>query len=138
MIDLTLDHIGLVVPALEPALEELSSQLGSRFELVFDDELPIHEPGTGERRVHLRIALSAQRPGLEVIEAVPGTPWAPEHAGLHHLAYFADDLPGDSKRLARSCPIEICGIDADGTMPTTFTYHTGRIFRVELLARRTT
>jgi hypothetical protein len=136
-LDTTLDHVGIVVPALEPALEQLSSQLGLQFELVFDDELVIHQPGTGNRGVHLRIAYSVQRPHLEVIEAVPGTPWAPERAGLHHLAYFADDLRAESRRLAGPCPIEICGVGADGATPTTFTYHTGGIFRVELLARRT-
>jgi hypothetical protein len=138
VIDPTLDHVGLVVPALAPALEQLSSQLGFQFELVFDDELAVHEPGGGNRGIHLRIAYSVQRPHLEVIEAVAGTPWAPERAGLHHLAYFVGDLGADSRRLAGPCPIEICGVGADGAIPTTFTYHTGGLFRVELLARRTT
>jgi hypothetical protein len=47
-----------------------------------------------------------------------------------------DDLRAENGRLAGACPIEICGRDADGKVPTTFTYHTGGLFRVELLAPR--
>ena len=42
--------------------------------------------------IHLRIAYTSQRPALELIEAVPGTPWSPDRAGLHHLGYHVDDL----------------------------------------------
>ena len=68
--------------------------------------------------------------------AEPGTPWAPDRVGLHHLAFFVDELAAESERLAGPCPIEICGRDTDGNVPTTFTYHTGGLFRVELLAPR--
>jgi catechol 2,3-dioxygenase-like lactoylglutathione lyase family enzyme len=136
MIDPMLDHVGIVVPDLEAAMTDLSAQLRFDFAIVFDDDLDVREPGDADRVIHLRIAYSPQRPALELIEAVPGTPWAPDRVGLHHLAYFVDDLPTESERLAGPCPIEICGRDADGNVPTTFTYHTGGLFRVELLAPR--
>ena len=136
MIDPTLDHVGIVVPDLEAAIEDLSAQLGFQFAIVFDDDLEVREPGGTDRAIHLRIAYSSQPPALELIEAAPGTPWAPERVGLHHVAYFVDDLPKESERLAGPCPIEICGRDAAGNVPTTFTYHTGGLFRVELLAPR--
>jgi hypothetical protein len=136
MIDPTLDHVGIVVPHLEAAMDNLAAQLRFDFVIVFDDDLDVREPGDPDRAIHLRIAYSPQRPALELIEAVPGTPWAPERVGLHHLAYFVDDLPTESERLADACPIEICGRDASGNVPTTFTYHTGGLFRVELLAPR--
>jgi hypothetical protein len=136
MIRPELNHVGIVVPALEPALEDLTTQLGFEFAIVFDDDLAVHEPPIGNGVVHLRIAYSAQRPALEIIEAVPGTPWSPEQRGLHHLAYFVDDLDRDSQRLAGFCPIEICGLGEDGSVPTTFTYHAGGPFRVELLSPR--
>ena len=136
MIDPILDHVGIVVADLEAAMADLSTQLGFDFAIVFDDELEVREPRNTDRVIHLRIAYSPQRPALELIEAVSGTPWGPGRAGLHHLAYFVDDLPTESERLAGACPIEICGRDADGTVPTTFTYHTGGRFRVELLAPR--
>jgi hypothetical protein len=134
MIRPELDHVGIVVPALEPALEDLTAQLGFEFTIVFDDDLAVHEPASGNGVVHLRIAYSAQRPALEIIEAVPGTPWSPDQHGLHHLAFHVDDLDLDSRQLAAPCPIEICGRDDDGAVPTTFTYHTGGLFRVELLS----
>lgn len=140
MIDLSLDHVGLVVAKLEPALEQLSAQLGLEWLPTFDGALSMHQDGVGTRDVHLRIAVSVQRPRLEVIETVPDSPWALDgtDALLHHVAYYADDLRGESRRLAGVCPIEICGVDADGTRPTIFTYHhiLGG-FRFELLQNRT-
>jgi catechol 2,3-dioxygenase-like lactoylglutathione lyase family enzyme len=135
VIDPTLDHVGIVVDDLEAAMADLTAQLRFDFAIVFDDDLEVHEPGA-DRAIHLRIAYSPQRPALELIEATPGTPWAPDRVGLHHLAYFVDDLVIESERLAGPCPIEICGRDAAGIVPTTFTYHTGGLFRVELLAPR--
>jgi len=128
--------VGIVVPDLEAAMADLATELGFEFAIVFDDDLEVREPPGVDRAIHLRIAYSPQRPALELIEAAPGTPWAPDRVGLHHLAYFVDDLVADSDRLAGPCPIEICGRDAAGNVPTTFTYHTGGHFRVELLAPR--
>jgi catechol 2,3-dioxygenase-like lactoylglutathione lyase family enzyme len=136
VIDPTLDHVGIVVPDLEAAMSDLAAQLGLEFVIVFDDDLPVREPDRIDRAIHLRIAYSPQRPALELIEAAPATPWSPDHVGLHHLAFFVDDLPTEGERLGESCPIEICGRDAAGNVPTTFTYHTGGLFRVELLAPR--
>jgi catechol 2,3-dioxygenase-like lactoylglutathione lyase family enzyme len=136
VIDSTLDHVGIVVPDLDAAMAELAAQLGIEFAIVFDDDLEVREPGDGDRSIHLRIAYSPERPALELIEAVVGTPWAPDRVGLHHLAFFVDELVAESERLAGTCPIEICGRDAGGNVPTTFTYHTGGLFRVELLAPR--
>jgi hypothetical protein len=130
MIQSKIDHVGIVVPHLERAIENLAAQLGYDFEIVFEAELPVQVPGSGDRSIPLRIAFSTQRPGLEIIEAVAGTPWAPENAGLHHLAFFAEDLDADSTKLAGLCPIEVSGAGL-------FTYHTGGIFRVELLAQGT-
>ena len=136
MIDPTLDHVGLVVPDLEAAMADLSAQLRLDFVIVFDDDLEVRESDDADRAIHLRIAYSSHRAALELIEAAPGTPWAPDRMGLHHLAFSVDDLASESGRLAGACPIEICGRDADGNVPTTFTYHTGGLFRVELLAPR--
>jgi len=136
MIDPTLDHVGIVVLDLDAAIEAMRAQLGFAFTIVFDDVLPVHEQSVGDRGIHLRIAYTSQRPALELIEAVPGTPWSPDLAGLHHLGFHVDDLGAESQRLAGPCPIEICGRDAEGHAPTVFTYHTGGLFRVELLAPR--
>ena len=136
MIDPTLDHVGIVVLDLDAAIDAMRVQLGFEFTVVFDDVLPVHEESAGDRGIHLRIAYTAQRPALELIEAVPGTPWSPDRAGLHHLGYHVDDLGAESERLAGPCPIEICGRDAEGNAPTVFTHHTGGLFRVELLAPR--
>jgi hypothetical protein len=138
LIDTNLDHVGMVVPKLEPAIEQLSSSLGLRWLPTVDRTLSMHEPGRGTRDTHLRIAHSVEYPRLEVIEAVPDSPWSLEGSSwlLHHIAFLAGDLARDSSRVAGPCPIEICGVDVEGEMPKMFTYHIQNGFRFELLERR--
>jgi hypothetical protein len=138
VIDPNLDHVGIVVPELEPALEGLSSSLGVEWLPVVEPSLTMHEPGRGTRDFHLRIGCSIQYPRLEVIEAIPDSPWSLKESTmvLHHLAFYAGDLAGDSNRVSGPCPIEICGVGPKAEMPTTFTYHLQNGLRFELLQRR--
>jgi hypothetical protein len=135
MIDPNLDHIGIVVPQLEPALEALSRNLGVEWIGLFEPVLKMHDTERGTRDVALRIAVTTQYPRLEVIETIPDSPWAIDCSGmvLHHLAYFAADLADDSRRVAEPCPIEIAGVGAEGAIPETFTYHVLNGLRFELL-----
>jgi Glyoxalase/Bleomycin resistance protein/Dioxygenase superfamily len=137
MIRNTIDHVGIVVPNLEPAMEQLGEQLGYEIRIVFDQELPVVLRHGGSRDVHLRIAVTTQIPRLELIEAAPGTPWSADSIGLHHLAFYAEDLRADSETLETTCPIEVRGRDEHGDL-TLFTYHTGvgGVFRAELLQTR--
>jgi hypothetical protein len=137
VIDANLDHVGIVVPRLEAALETLSLSLGVGWLPIFEGTLAMHQPGRGPRDVHLRVGSSVQYPRLEVIEAVPGSPLDGNEFRLHHIAFVAGNLASDSSRLvAGRCPIEICGIDVDGKMPKTFTYHVQNGLRFELLEQR--
>jgi hypothetical protein len=137
LIDPNFDHIGIVVPELEPAVDQMTKLFKFEWhEPHFDGALPMNQPGKGTRDVHLRIANSTQNPRFELIEALPDSPWALEgnEAMLHHVAFFADDLDAMSGHLiGNSCPIEICGVDDDGALPSLFTYHTGGGLRFELL-----
>ena len=140
MIDPNLDHVGIVVPELEPALEALSSSLGIEWMPIVEPVVSMREGDHETRNVSLRIGFSVQHPRLEVIETIPNSPWAIDGTAmrLHHLAYFAGDLAEDSARISTPCPIEICGVGADGAIPTTFTYHLHNGLRFELLEHRTT
>ncbi|MGF7239271.1 MAG: VOC family protein [Frankia sp.] len=150
MIDPNLDHVGIVVRELEPAMAALSAQLGLEWMGVVEPTLAMHDAQRGTREVRLTIAVTKQYPRLELIQTIPDSPWAlaPPEAHdlgsaetdrmvLHHLAYYAGNLAGDSSRLAGPCPIEISGVGADGETPKTFTYHLRDGLRFELLERRT-
>ena len=132
-------HVALIVPQLEPAIDELSSLLNVEWESFFHGSLALHEPGVGYREIPMHIANSTGRPFLEVIQAVPDSPWALSESGsnLHHMGFFTEDLDASSSEVSYSfCPFEICGVGHGGEMPSTFTYHSRGGFRIELVARQ--
>jgi hypothetical protein len=136
MIDPNLDHVGIVVPKLEPAVEALSTHLGIEWMGTVEPEFPMHDEVHGTRSVKLRIANSTLSPRLELIEALADSPWTlgdGEGMVLHHIAFFVEDLSEDSRSVAGPCPIEICGAGQDGEIPTVFTYHVHNGLRFELL-----
>jgi hypothetical protein len=50
-------HVGMIVPRLEPALEELGELLGLAWRPVIDVEVPVYEPGgDADCRLRLRFA----------------------------------------------------------------------------------
>ncbi len=131
-------HVGLLVPRLEPALDELGDLLGVDWRPTIDSEVPVRVPGGTEEMLRLRFAYSAPTPCLEVIEAVPDTPWALSETGsnLHHLGFWAGDVAGESDRMARSrCPLEAAMVGPGGESPATFAYHRTGGIRIELIDR---
>ena len=128
MIDSKIDHVGVVVPRLEPALEQLSATFG--LEWLPGGQggaiLLMHRPNRdSDEQIRIRAAQTVQYPRIEVVEAVPGTPWVLEGTGgflLHHVAYWTSDLVNDSKQLSVTAPLQIYGVGRDGASPKTFTY----------------
>jgi catechol 2,3-dioxygenase-like lactoylglutathione lyase family enzyme len=139
MIDTNLNHVGIVVPDIDKAMEVLSANLGVTWAGVHTPELHVRTEQLGRHVIQHRIAVTAQQPFLELIQAVPDSPWAltGDRMVLHHVAYFVDDLGIDSAAIAGPCPIEIEGIGAAGDVPRTFTYQDLDGLRFELLERRT-
>lgn len=139
MIDPNLDHVGIIVPDVDAAMETLTAQLGVEWVGVFEPLLAVHDDEHGRRDIKMKIAVTVQRPFLELIQAVPDTPWVTENGGLfmHHLGYFVDDLAADSAAISGPCPLELSGVGQEGDMPRTFTYHVHQGLRFELLERRT-
>lgn len=131
-------HVGMIVARLEPALEELGDLLGLAWRPIIDSEVPVREPGgRAERTLRLRFAYSVAAPHLEVIEAVPDSPWAlSEGSNLHHLGFWSDDVAGDAGRLEQArCPLEVCMTGPDGGWPVTFSYHRTHGVRLEVVDR---
>jgi catechol 2,3-dioxygenase-like lactoylglutathione lyase family enzyme len=135
-------HIGIVVPRLEQALDELTTALGYEWTTLPERTLRAHEADGGYRDIPMRLAFSKEEPYIEVIEARAGTPWELSETGsnIHHIAFHADDdLHTASREMAdRFCPTEICGVGEDGTMPATFAYHSRGGLRFELVSRKPT
>jgi Glyoxalase/Bleomycin resistance protein/Dioxygenase superfamily len=85
-------HIGVVVEDLPKGIGELSSGLGLTWKGGEPEIVQVWLGGV-KRSLEMRIAHSVEgRPHLEVIEAIPGTPWEPaDGLGVHHLCYWSDD-----------------------------------------------
>jgi catechol 2,3-dioxygenase-like lactoylglutathione lyase family enzyme len=84
-------HVGVVAADIDAAMTQMSRDLG----LTWKGGRPSRQELTlyGEpRSLEMRIAHSVQGPPhVELIQAVPGTPWeAPAAVGTHHLCYWSD------------------------------------------------
>lgn len=129
-------HVGIVVPDLEAAMEELGTALGLSWPSPQSRTRTFRGPA-GCFGAELRFVFSRQGPPyLELIEGVAGTPWEPG-TGIHHIGIWVDDLEDAATRLAEAgAPIEVT---YDTPSLESFTYHqvAGKL-RVELvdIARR--
>lgn len=85
-------HIGVVVPDLGAAMARFTQLAGYQWIRPMKYTLPFRT-STGTRELTSNFVYSLQAPHLELIQEVPGTPWAaaPGNA-VHHLGYFADNL----------------------------------------------
>jgi catechol 2,3-dioxygenase-like lactoylglutathione lyase family enzyme len=119
-------HVGVVVGDVESAQEQLSSAFGHEWSSILEREVPVHLVGGSESGRVRWTASRTGRPQWEVIEAETGL-WslgANSGRGLHHLAYWSDDLDGDSSALqAAGYRLEAWGADEHGV--TRFIYLLG-------------
>jgi catechol 2,3-dioxygenase-like lactoylglutathione lyase family enzyme len=87
-------HTGIVVPDLEAGAAALTEAAGYRWTKVQTAEMPLRFPD-GDRVLRIRYAYSLDDPTLELVEELPGTPFASAGGrSIHHLGYFSDDVPG--------------------------------------------
>lgn len=121
-------HTGYVVPALEDAMEELSSMLGVTWTDIVEQEMTVLAHGE-PLEVRQRLVYSRQGPHrIELLEQVPGTVWASvvdgAHTGaVHHLGIWVDDFVATSKALSEAghpCVLTVRGRD---DRPAAFAYH---------------
>lgn len=85
-------HTGIIVPDLEAAMARLSALGGYRWINPVSYTLPFRT-ASGTRELTSTFVYSLQAPHLELVQEVPGTPWAaaPGYA-IHHLGYWTDNL----------------------------------------------
>jgi len=133
----SLFHVGVIVPRLESGLEHFSSVLGLSWMPIIETEVPVSGGDGGpDRVVALRFAYSVEDPHLEVIEEAPGSVWVCNAgSNLHHIGFWAENLPAESRRLEASrCPVEIAGFTDSAERPALYTYHADPLgVRIELV-----
>jgi hypothetical protein len=104
-------HVGILVPNIEQAIEELSTVLGANWTEVL-------ERPAGQWQ--LRVAFTRDGPPfIELIEGPPDSPWAsPDGPRMHHLGWWAENHAAERKRLGEAGLVpeldgETIGITAD-------------------------
>ncbi|MFQ6396263.1 VOC family protein [Nocardia sp. KC 131] len=114
-------HTGIVVPDLEASKNAMSEVAGYRWTETMAGELPVRM-ADGERVLRLEYCYSLDGPHIELVQAIPGTPWTASPRGAtHHLGYFCDDVPITAKLLEESgFLLEACAV-IDGA-PSIFAY----------------
>ena len=92
-------HTGIAVRDLDAEMARLSAVAGYRWITPQTYTLPMRTV-SGTRELTMTFVYSLQRPHLELVQEIPGTPWtaAPGNA-IHHLGYFTDDLVGTGRML---------------------------------------
>ncbi|WP_420614165.1 VOC family protein [Candidatus Spongiisocius sp.] len=127
-------HFGIVVPDLDGAMDDLSSQLGLTWAPVRHGERTVRHHG---RLVttDLRLTYSMEGPPhLELIGQARGTPWEPTGGGIHHAGFWVPDLRGAGRLLARAGMTLEATYDAEDGGLLGFAYFTDvNGFRVEIL-----
>ena len=112
-------HIGIIVPDIQRDLDEIARRFGVTFPNPPGHTEVLVRAGGSETAAIVRGAYSAEGPPwLEVIQAVPGTPWeAGAGSRIHHLGAFVDDLDDEVARLTAA------GAEVEAMLDVT----TGRI-----------
>ena len=121
-------HVGVVAGDFDSAMAEMSANLG----LAWCGGKPAHSTLVvfgEERQLEMRIAHSLQGPPhVELIQAVPDTPWAAPSAGVHHVCYWSDDAAAICARLEATGNRRILG--ASGTSTGYFQSPSGMIIEI--------
>ena len=129
-------HVGIVVPDLAAAREQMSRQLGTAWGPILHLDAADYRDGSGHDLVlPTTMCYSVEPPHLELIQEVPGSVWVcNEYSNLHHIGFWSDDLIADSTDLAGSgCPLQLCG-RAGEQAPASFAYHRNDLgVRIEIV-----
>lgn len=118
-------HVGIIVPDLDAARARFTELLGVSWGPVMHlDEVQYRDGQGTDVAAPTTICYSTGNPSLELIEEVPGTVWVRnEHSNLHHIGFWADDLPsGSAALITGGCPLQLCGREGDAA-PVSFAYH---------------
>ncbi|MCY4665512.1 MAG: VOC family protein, partial [Acidimicrobiaceae bacterium] len=93
-------HFALAVPDLEEAMEQVGRAFQVTWRPIHRAETVLHDENGNDHQVECVFTFSeGGPPSIEMWQAVPGTPLAtPGDTWLHHIGYWADDLPAAAVR----------------------------------------
>ena len=95
-------HIGIRVPNLYQAMEEMGESLNLTWAEVVDSPgQRIWTPEHGQQEVPLKFVYSCEGPQhLELLEGAKGSFWdGSVDSGVHHVGVWVDDVKGETERL---------------------------------------
>lgn len=95
-------HVGVRVPNLETAMEEIGASMGVTWaERRENPAQTLWTPDGGLQEIHLKYTYSAEGPQhIELLEGPPGTFWdGRESPGAHHVGVWVDDVQTETDRL---------------------------------------
>ena len=95
-------HVGIRVPDIHQAMEELGESLGLTWtEVVETSGQRLWTPENGQQEVPLKFVYSCEGPQhLELLEGEKGSFWdGTEDSGVHHVGIWVDDVQSETDRL---------------------------------------
>jgi hypothetical protein len=96
-------HIGLLVPDLPLAMDEIGESAGVTWASPRDWPMDVWLPDRGYISMEIALTFSREAQGsvrLELIQGSPGTPVDPAlGTGAHHIGYFVEDPAAETERL---------------------------------------
>ena len=95
-------HVGIRVPDIHQAMEELGDSLGLTWtEVVESSGQRLWTPENGQQEVPLKFVYSREGPQhLELLEGEKGSFWdGSEDSGIHHVGIWVDDVKSETDRL---------------------------------------
>ena len=109
----TLFHVGIRVPDLESAMEEIGPALGLTWAPVVQREQRVWTPDAGAHTTPLRFTYSCEGPQhVELLQGAPGSPWdGTGVTGIHHQGVWVDDVAAETERLVDAgWTLELAGL----------------------------
>jgi hypothetical protein len=128
-------HVGIVVPALEPAMEQLSAATGITWGRQQRDIPVTYNTLDGQRTWNPSFVMSKEPPHLELLEQLEGSIWA--ELGFHHLGMWSDDVHRDSTAIEGQGCIWQAATESDEGIRLGACYHAvpAASCRVELVSK---
>jgi catechol 2,3-dioxygenase-like lactoylglutathione lyase family enzyme len=96
-------HVGVRVPNIEAAMDELSLSLGLRWSSVQRRDQKVWLPRQGATSLDLKFTYSAEGPErIELLQGPRRSIWDGNDApGVHHLGVWVDDVADETERFLK-------------------------------------
>ncbi len=97
-------HIGIRVPNLKEAMDEMGSSLGITWaEPVHTEAQSVWTPSEGQQKLPLKFVYSCDGPQhLELLEGPIDSVWdGSEDSGVHHVGVWVDNVASETERFLK-------------------------------------